>query len=179
MFHHSQALFSAVSSVHFSSRGLFGSCMTGQKGHSESLINCGMNTERSLSLGGQAMSLHLFFLTLFHPPLCFSSAGREQTGTFFFHMPLPHTPSVKRNTRMLTGWATFPFPSIRGMYITLDLQDADLKARRNLSRPAYDIKLHSKKIGHNILFNLKEFSIFIFYRGFASILNLTFNCIVF
>ncbi len=74
MFHHSQALFSAVSSVHFSSRGLFGSCMTGQKGHSESLINCGMNTERSLSLGGQAMSLHLSFPhSLSSSPLLLSS----------------------------------------------------------------------------------------------------------
>lgn len=61
MFYHSQVLFSAVSNVHFSSRGLFGPCMTGQEGHSESLIKCGMNTERSLSLGGQAMSLHLPF----------------------------------------------------------------------------------------------------------------------
>ncbi len=88
------------------------------------------------------------FLTLFHPPLCYSPAGREQTGTFFFHIPLPHTPSVKRNTRMLTGWATFPFPSeVQEVFLdnaALDLQDADLKARRNLSRPAYDIKLHSK-----------------------------------
>jgi len=58
MFYHRQVLFSAVSSIQFSSRGPF---MTGQKGHSESLIKCGMNTERSLSLASQAMSLHLSF----------------------------------------------------------------------------------------------------------------------
>lgn len=61
MFYHRQVLFSAVSSVRFSSRGLFGPCMTGQEGHWESLIKCGMNTERSLSLASQAMSLHLSF----------------------------------------------------------------------------------------------------------------------
>ncbi len=69
-----------------------------------------------------------------------------------------------RNTRMLTGWATFPFPSeVQEVFLdnaALDLQDADLKTRRNLSRPAYDIKLHSEKsvkIGHNTLYDLKEF----------------------
>lgn len=55
-----------------------------------SLINCGMNTERSLSLGGQAMSLHLSFPHSLSSSPCFSPTGREQTGTFFSHMPLPH-----------------------------------------------------------------------------------------
>lgn len=44
---------------------------------------------------------------------------------------------------MLTGWATFPFPSeVQEEFLdnaALDLQDADLKTRSNLSRPAYDL----------------------------------------
>ncbi len=39
--------------------------------------------------------------------------------------------------------------------------------------------IHSKKsvkIGHNILYNLKEFSVFIFYRCFTSNLNFTLVC---
>lgn len=134
MFYHRQVLFSVVSSVQFSSRG---PCMTGQEGHSESLIKCGMNTERSLSLASQAMSLHLSFprILLSSPLLLSNWEGASRDILLSYATSTYSLCQVQHTNALWVG--DIPLP-LWGTVYEVFLEDADLKARQGLWRAAQE-----------------------------------------